>query len=527
MAPKTPNPIPGAGPAQDKFWPPIEATGRIKRYKKGYLLYDGKHKQLWDPKRDESAMGPYVTANALKAIARVISDRMALETPTATVGEDEAVNEALATILQDSDWGRLVLRSLRGWIYRGDVVYKAIVRDQAKAQPQGFLRRAANVLRPLSAKTEIVIREVLPQNFFPTWDSSDSGLLIAADVTWEIATKRNEKGVTAEWLQREEHHTPGLIENKLYILRRDEGTQTKRFQREEISLGTVPQFKDVKKQVETKIDQIPLVHIPNNEITEELPWGNSEYTDIQELQRTLNERATDHRHMMRKWADPPIGGVDPSYLRPNPETGEQPILDIHNFKIFPSEPGEPIPQFIDVPLQNYPHSDNEADKSLERMLWVVGISPESMGISQGGFPESGRAIRLRQSDTLGTVARKWVSYEPGLQRLLAIALDLNHAHAGGPEAPEPEEIEIERGDGLVKDERDLLENLALKQALGMSEEAILREQEPKWDDEAIEKELARRKAEQPDAVGAQVGTRNAPPDVEARQAELAGEEGGR
>ena len=506
---------------KDNLWPPVNDLARLARYARGYRLYKGDHKELYEAARDEIKHGPYVVCNVCRAVSRVIADRMALESPRAVVGNEEEINEALAAILQDSEWGRLVLRSLRGWSYRGDLVYKALVRAKAKGQ-RSFLRRVAEKLRGTDAdRNQVLIREVMPDHFFPEWDPEDAERLIAAKLCWEVPIKRDDAGKVTEWYQREERHTPGLIENRLFILRRDEGSLAQRFQREEVALASTERFRAVKQKVQTGIEEIPIVHIPNNEVAEAWPWGGSDFAGdpgFETNQRTLNERATDHRHMLRKWADPMIG-VDSSYF-----TGESPkSFNVYEHKALPMEQGEEPPRFISVPLENYPHSDAEAEKALQRILWTVGISPESLGISQGSYPESGRAIRLRQADTLNTVARKWVSYKPGLQRILSIGLQLAKVHAGGPEAVPPEEIEIEHGDGLLQDERDRLENLALKMQLGFSEEHIIREAYPKWDDEAVEEELARREGERPQ-FGTAASTRNAPPEVEARAAELAEEE---
>ena len=534
------NAVPAAVPFRpglnDTLWPPVGDLARLAKYLRGYKLYKGEHKDLYEPTRDELKHGPYVVCNVARAVSRVISDRMALETPRATVGNDEEINDLLATILQASDWGRLVLRSLRGWSYRGDLVYKAFVRSK-RARPEGLFRKIVNRLTGRTGEeNEVLISEVRPDQFFPEWDPEDAGRMAAASICWQVVSRRDGSGKSIEWYQRVERHTPGLIENKLYVLRSDAGSLSQRFQRDEVALASTEQFANVKPQVETGIDEIPVVHIPNNEVGEEWPWGNSDFAgDIgfETNQRTLNERATDHRHMLRKWADPMIA-VDPSYFETGADGRKQ--ANVYEYKAIPIEPGEEPPKFVSVPLENYPHSDAEAERALRRMLWTVGVSPESLGISQGTYPESGRAIRLRQADTLGTVARKWVSYQPGLRRLLSIGLQLAKVHAGGPEAVPPEEIHIEHGDGLVQDERERLEELALKQQLGVSAEQITRELYPDWDDEAIEAELERQGsggasfeyAAAPTAGAAplspvRAGTSNAPPEVVARTEELAEE----
>ena len=491
-----------AGSDTANLWPPALDVARLRRYDRGYRLYVGEHRALFEPTRDEQAKGPYVVCNVCRTVARVIADRMALEAPKVSIGEDEAVNEALDALLQDSQWGRLLLRALRGWSYRGDLVLKAVV-----------------------STDQVLLREVKPGDWFPEWDAEDVDRVTAATVAWKVPAKRDMGGRVTEWWLREERHTVGLIENRLYIMRRAEGLTGERYTRDQIALATVPQFAEVPEAVETGIDELPFVHVPNNEVSEEMPWGRSDFSDegFEVNQRVLNERATDHRHMLRKWADPLIA-VDPSYFMEGPDGRK--VFDVYGHKALPIEQGEQPPRFVSVPLENYPQSDKEAEAALRRMLWTVGVSPESIGISQGTYPESGRALRLRQTDTLSTVARKWVVLEPGLRHILSIGLKLAQAHLGGPEAPSPEDIQIEHGDGLPPDERERLEELALKQQLGVSKEQVIRELYPEWDEEAIAAEVERGAPKpMPFAPGAiRAGTNNAPPNVAQRMAEMRGEE---
>lgn len=505
------------------LWPPVADLSRLSRYLRGYKLHEGLHKELFEASRDERAHGPYVVCNVARAIARVIADRMVLETPRVTVADDDAVNEGLAAISESSQLGRLLLRSLRGWVYRGDLVYKVMVRklDQPRG-PRTIIGRVAQFFAGTKlGASEVIVQEVLPGHWFPEWDPEDGGKLASARVIWEVPSKRGADGQTTEWFQREEHHTPGLIENRLYILRREQGTLGQRYQRNEIGLKTVERFASVPDKIATGIDEIPLVHVPNNETGEDLPWGKSEFANdpgFETNQQTLNERATDHRHMLRKWADPMIA-VDTSYFT-DEGTGQK-TFDVYGHKALPIEQGENPPRFVSVPLENYPQSDAEADKALQRILWTVGISPESLGISKGGYPESGRAIRLRQADTLNTVARKWVSFAPGLRQTLRLALLMVEAHGGGVETPAAEDLKIEHSYGLVQEERERLEEVALKQQLGFSDEHLVRETYPEWDDDAVQNELQQRRNQRPQfgAFG-QSSPRNAEPEIEERAAAL-------
>ena len=192
------------------LWPSVHDVARRAKYKRGKQLFDGDHMALFEPQRQVQSKGPYVVCNALRAATRAIADRMVLELPVATVGEDDAVNDALTEIAQDSMMGRLLLRSLRGWSYRGDLVYRATEQEN-----------------PTTGETDTVIREVPPGQFFPHYATDDHDRMEAASITWQHPMLQ--QGQSADnpsaWWQREEFHTPGKIENRLYILRRPEGME--------------------------------------------------------------------------------------------------------------------------------------------------------------------------------------------------------------------------------------------------------------------------------------------------------------
>jgi hypothetical protein len=499
--------------ASDRYplWPNPLDVARRGRYTRNGMLFNGAHKALFDPRRDEQAHGPYVVFNVLHAATCVLGDRMGLVAPLPVVSEREDAQEALREILDDSHWGRIILRALRGWSYRGDLVLKAFVGTD-----------------PLDGTPVVRVAEVLPERYFPTYDPEDTERLNAVSLCWEIPKAPEQPNTTfdpskaREWWQREEYHTPGRIENRLYIVRRNE-TSGAQYTREPVALNANPDFAELAEQVDTGIEEIPIVHVPNNEIGEHLPWGISDYAGVEDLQRTVNERLTDHRHMLRKWSDP-IMALGMSYLN------EAKQFNVEMSRALVMIPGEQAPQYVPMPLDNYPHSDQEVTRTVTRLLSVIGVSPESIGLGEGDFPESGRAIKLRQMETLTTVNRKWVSLEPGLKTLWSIVTKLAAVHTGGPPSVEADDITVERSDGLPEDERDTLENLVLKQTLGVSKEQLLREAYPDWGDEEVKAEMGRQEEEKPKlpafdgrpGFGGSSPTKNAPPNVEARQAEMKG-----
>jgi len=310
---------------------------------------------------------------------------------------------------------------------------------------------------------------------------------------------------TAVAFLREEYHEPGRIENRLWKLIGVPGEN--RYYRRRVELGALEATAELPEVVETGLDVIPIVHIANRRVAETGVWGQSDYADLVPLQEALNRRRTQIGSILDKHADPLLA-IDESFL------DEQGRLPMDRIRAIPLVQDEPPPQYVtwDGKLAD---SRAEAEELLHTILLVAGISPESLGFGQGGFPESGLAIRLRQMLTTSTVVSKRLHWEPGLRKLLSLASKMHAVHVvpgsalrvprstsghqletRNPELAtavlEPEDIGIEFGDGLPPDlSASISDEVALQGAGLASTEASLRRLFPDWTAAEIAAEVGR------------------------------------
>jgi len=495
-------------------WPPTPADQqRLQDYETYLQLFLGRHQEVFDPYRRPDE-GPYVVTNVLGAISRLTAHRLFGEPPKArAVGRaagpdaplgtrnstlDTAVSQALLDFLcRSNDWPALCYGGALGGSYRGDTVFR--VRYDAR-------------------RNAVVMEDVPPGCYFPHLDPDAADSVSAVSLAWivtavpgseyQVPSSRRPLGTwystlatdTAVAFLREEYHQPGLIENRLWKLVAVPGET--RYYRRRVELSALEETSELPETVETGLDVIPIVHLPNRRLAETGLFGQSDYADLISLQEALNRRRTQTGNILDKHADPLLA-IDESFL------DEQGRLPMDRIRAIPLVQDEPPPQYVtwDGKLAD---SRAEADELTHMILLVAGISPESFGFGQGSAPESGFAIRLRQMLTTSTIAGKRLQWEPGLRKLLSIATKMHAAHVklgtgtnfgrrklvpvpNFPNFPlEPEDIGLEFGDGLPPDlSASIKDEVALQGAGLASKPASLRRLFPDWSEAEIEAEVAR------------------------------------
>jgi hypothetical protein len=132
------------------------------------------------------------------------------------------------------------------------------------------------------------------------------------------------------------------------------------------------------------------------------------------------------------------------------------------------------------------------DFLLDTALLTMGYSKASYGRDQGGSADSGKALRLRQSRTLLKKAGKDRMATEALKNALAVAM------AWQDDASKVADYrpEIKLGDGLP---RDSMEDAQEAAAWGdnISQEELVRMRRPDWDDDSVQEEVERIRAQAP------------------------------
>ena len=102
-----------------------------------------------------------------------------------------------------------------------------------------------------------------------------------------------------------------------------------------------------------------------------------------------------------------------------------------------------------------------------KAIAAAGYSLASWGLGEGGRADSGRALKLRQSRTLLTLAAKSRQAEGAISEALSIALEMV---TGGVNP-----VSVELGDGMPRDELEEAQLIREYRGVGLlTDEAALR-----------------------------------------------------
>lgn len=320
-----------------------------------------------------------------------------------------------------------------------------------------------SVFRVRAKDNEIVIEEISPDIYFPhIYGEKIKAQPNVEEIAWI------QKDANIEYLLRE-IHGPGFIEIKAYVT--DSGKIDKEIEIEEYNkiFGT-----NYKKLEATNIPYNLIVHIPNYRLKRGY-FGTSDYLDIDELVFALNNRMTKIENILDKHSDPilaiPEGVLD--------EDGRVKRESLTMFEM-DSEGNKPEYIVWNASLES---AFKEVDKIVEMMLLFSETNPDVFGLSKGSAAESGRALRMRLIRTIAKTFRKQLYYRQGLQEISMIAQELAKANGytvmGKKISGDIEIPEVKFGDGVVVDERDVVETESIKLENGTTSKkrAIMRQED--------------------------------------------------
>lgn len=446
-----------------EIWPSPDDKDRLDGYDQFFRLFAGDHQSVfepdWPPENDQ-----YVVVNFLGPVSKLLAHRLvgtppkpsplalAREPAGGTEPDPTAVSqsEVLDAICLWSHWPELTVAEETGRSYRGDSVLKASY--SAK-------------------KDEVCITEVLPSRFFPTYAGDDADEMTECRIVFEVPDPEHLESIQAylyaggqvsKWSGAvsayffEERHTPGLIERFLYKATRAPGHEY--WRRVRVPLTALPQFADLDETVETGIDEIPIVHLPNGVVAETKPWGNSDYIDLEPIQQAINRRRSSIAKILNKHEEHMLA-ADRSWGT------EQGDFDA-SIKFIPIVQDEAPPFYIQY-TGDSSGSSMEADTLQLLLCMAARVSPETLGVGGEGPAESARAIKLRQNLTTSTVEGKRTVADPRFRHILSIAMKLWEVHgvdrAKAAKVPSlaPDEIVLSWSDGMPFDDMMAIQNASI------------------------------------------------------------------
>lgn len=450
-------------------FPYEDAKPRLQRYRKNDLLFEGEHWQAFNQKigslqyNKEYSKLKYITSNFTGLVSKVAADLLFSE-PVKYKVRDKKVQAFIEGLVTQNKLDAQNYESALANSRHGDAIYKLRV----------------GKLKPGDEKTTVIIEDITPAIYFPKLDSTNMrGEPEEQELAWRV------KIGELEYL-RKEIHTPGKIENKLYLL---EGETIK----QEVDIKLLD--KSLKDTEDTKIKGSLIVHVPNWRDSSRY-FGYDDYADLESLLYALNNRMTKTENILDKHSDPilalPEGVLD--------EKGQVKKEAFHMFEI-PSEGvgTAPKPEYItwNASLEsNFKH----IEKLIEMLYMFSETSPDAFGMGQGQS-DSGRALKLKLMRTIAKVARKRVYYDIALKQVLVTAQELAKAHKVGVwnentmdydiQCTKIESPELEWQDGLPIDSRESAEEEEIRLRSGNTTVADSIVRLDKVDEETANKKAAK------------------------------------
>lgn len=432
-------------------WPPAADRARIAAYQRHENLYLGNHETvfvksgLFQYTYDDSR--EYVTVNLLGALTDLLAWRMfgegiSVETPA----DQPAAAEFVSHLYQRNRLHELFLLSALGASYRGDAAFK--------------VRYAANTQR-------VIIESVNPELLYLETDPLDAKAITAATIAQVL---HDEKGRPYIWQERHElRGEASWIVNRLYrATEDDDGTLYMDPRDDQVTLDSLPYTADLPEEQATGIDELLVVHLPNQAVDNDVIWGVSAYARLLSIQGELNNRETQRAEVLDKFVDPFMFGPPLA-----DDTGQVSLRENKYLEVPEGVTGAPAGFLVwDAQLGAVESQLRQLRESLAATagIDVVAIMPQE----QSGGPVSGRALRLQQMRTQTTVQAKQLSWTPYLQRLFSVATKLATAPQvrlawrptdGALEALEPEAFTPRWGDGLPTDRmEDIQEQVVMLDA---------------------------------------------------------------
>lgn len=280
-------------------------------------------------------------------------------------------------------------------------------------------------------ESTVIFEETTPKVYFPEVDPFNvKGKPKKQIIAWKFQIAKQE-------YMRQEIHTYGKIENKLYTMKSNKIEK-------EVSIDILKL--GLKKVENTGVKGTLVFHVPNFRMGN-VHFGDSDYSDLDQLFYAINNRLTMIDNILDKHSDP-ILMVPPGILDEDGKVKKGALGVIEHAE---GETGKPEYIVWDASLEN---AFKEVDKIIEIMFMISEISPDILGMGQGQS-DSGRSLKLKLLRTIAKAQRKRIYYDPAIKDIVYKAQELSKltgAKCDGVVSGEPEYPELEWRDGLPNDD---------------------------------------------------------------------------
>lgn len=427
--------------AQINKFPSDSDLTRLRAYNRYEKLLEGNHysaylSELKETFTDRYKYLRYVTCNFAGLISKVMADVLFGEKVTVeSVNKNKKEQEFI-----DELWYQ---NKLDTQLYESSLLNSA---------------RGDALLRVRVENDQIKIEDINPAMYFPRLGNNFREEPKEVVLAWKDTQKRGEE---EETYLIKETYTVGKIKTEIHLMKDRESQEIVR---------KVP-IKDFNKlfntnyeeSVETNIDTIPLIHIPNFRINNRY-WGTSDFSDLESLFFAINNRMTSIDNILDKHSDP-ILAVPQGILDEDGNVKKEKLGMIE------VQEGEGKPEYI-VWNANLDNAFKQIDE-IVKMIFLMGeISPDVVGLDTGRTrAESGRALKLRMLRTLAKKNRKALYYETGIKKAIEVASMFAIQGAKAGEISYKGEViipNVKFADGVVDDKVEEIQNETLKLSSGIT-----------------------------------------------------------
>lgn len=282
-----------------------------------------------------------------------------------------------------------------------------------------------------------------------------------------------------------EEYIKGYINYKLFLGTNDNlGVQ--------VSLTDLKITEEYKDSIETGIDEILAVYVPNmtpNRLVRNSCMGRSDYLGVESLLENLDETFT---CWMREivLAQPKVI-IPESFMQKNSDGEFKYDVDKN---MYVSLDIDPLTQDNKITLQQFEIRADQFEKTIlnimERVITTAGFSPQSFGLNISGRAESGTALHLRERKSFATKDKKGGFWEPAINKFVHLMIRLKNAQLGG-KMEENVTINTSLSDGVTNDMNVLSSSVKmLSDAMSASTETRVRILHPDWNDDQVKIEVA-------------------------------------
>lgn len=401
---------------------------RLMDYEYNSKLFTGEHFEAFSIKvgsdqytKDYSKLR-YVMANFAGLLSKIMADMLFNEPVNIKVphGDQEWVD----SFVHENNLNVQLYESALTASSQGDALFKLRVAPRYPDNPND--------------PSTVIVDEVTPCIYFPEINEFN----VKQDPSRKIlAWKFKQNGET---YLRQEIHSYGKIENKVFLMKGDEMVK-------EVGLDILGQPGLQPVEI-VGIDECLLIHIPNWK-TGSRYFGISDYKDLTSLFYAVNNRLTKIDNILDKHSDPilavPTGILD--------ENGQVKRSALNLFEV--PDGTDAKPEYI-VWNANLEAAFSEVDKLVETIFMISETSPDILGMGKGQA-ESGRALKLKLLRTIAKARRKRLYFDKAIKDIIyraqLLAKEYNVQVGGKLLQGDAVVPEIEWQDGLPVDALEAIE----------------------------------------------------------------------